>query len=286
LWRSSRRAANYAPFRSSCTAAAGTASPRRCTGIRWVFDLLYANGKDFTNRAYPDRRQALAAGLRPSDRLGLTTQKIVTNAVDLQALFEQAITDGCEGLMCKSVAVHAVYQAGARGWLWIKYKREYQTKLQDTLDLVVVGAFHGRGKRRGRYGALVLAAYDPAAGAFRTVTKVGTGFSDADLASLSKRLAPYRAARRPARVDARIEPDVWFDPAVVLEIIGAEITLSPIHTAGWGRVQKDAGLALRFPRFTGRYRDDKGPEDATAVDEILSMFRSARKRRARGSRRP
>jgi DNA ligase-1 len=252
----------------------------------FVFDLLYANGKDFTIRAYPDRRRALAGGLRPSDRLGLTTQKIVVNAAGLQTFFEQAITDGCEGLMCKSIAAHSVYQAGARGWLWIKYKREYQTKLQDTLDLVVVGAFYGRGKRRGRYGALLLSAYDPSAGVFRTVTKVGTGFSDAGLASLSPRLAPYRTARRPARVDARLEPDVWFEPAVVLEIIGAEITQSPIHTAGWGRVQKDAGLALRFPRFTGRYRDDKAPEDATTVDEILGMFRSARRRRAMVRRRP
>jgi DNA ligase 1 len=251
----------------------------------FVFDLLYANGKDLTNRAYPERRQALAQSLRPSDRLSLTTQKLVGDARSLQAFFDEAITDGCEGLMCKSTSANSVHQAGARGWLWIKYKREYQMKLQDTLDLVVVGAFHGRGKRRGRYGALLLAAYDPAAGAFRTITRVGTGFSDADLASLSTRLALYRTPRRPARVDARIEPDVWFEPAVVLEIIGAEITQSPIHTAGWGRVEKDAGLALRFPRSTGRYRDDKRPEDATTVDEIWSMFQSARKRRARVRRR-
>lgn len=246
----------------------------------FVFDLLYANGKDFTNRAYSDRRQALARALRPSNRLGLTTRKILGDPRGLQAFFEEAITDGCEGVMCKSVSPHAVYQAGARGWLWIKYKREYQTKLQDTLDLVVIGAFHGRGKRRGRYGALLLAAYDPGTGMFPTVTKVGTGFSDADLATLSRRLAASRTARRPGRVEARLGPDVWFEPAVVLEIIGAEITLSPIHTAGWGRARKDAGLALRFPRFTGRYRDDKAPEDATTVDELWRMFRSARKRRA------
>ncbi|HEV2356986.1 MAG TPA: DNA ligase, partial [bacterium] len=105
---------------------------------------------------------------------------------------------------------------------------------------------------------------------FLTVTKVGTGFSDADLDTLSGLLAASRTARRPAR---GIEPDMWFEPAVVLEIIGAEITLSPIHTAGWGRARKDAGLALRVPRFTGRYRDDKAPEDATTVDEIWRMFR-------------
>src|SRR5579884_687667 len=192
--------------------------------------------------------------------------------------FEQAVTDGCEGVMCKSVAPDSVYQAGTRGWLWIKYKREYQTALQDTLDLVVVGALHGRGKRRGKYGALLLSAYDPANDAFPTVTKVGTGFTDAHLAEIFERLAPYQASHRPRRVDSRMEPDIWFEPTLVLEVIGAELTLSPIHTAAWGRAQENAGLALRFPRFTGRFRDDKAPEDATTVDELWQMFQRARAR--------
>lgn len=247
----------------------------------FAFDLLYAGDRDFTTRPYPERRKALSDVIVRSDRLKLTSQQVVHSLKDLEACFEQAITGGCEGLMCKSVGPDSVYQAGARGWLWIKYKREYRTELQDTLDLVVVGAFHGRGKRRGTYGALLLAAYDGAKDTFPTVCKVGTGFSDKDLAELPKRLAPSQRASRPARVDSRMEPDVWFDAKLVLEVIGAEITLSPVHTAGWDRAKKGAGLALRFPRFTGRYRQDKAPENATTVEEVLELFRSVR----RGTRR-
>lgn len=244
----------------------------------FVFDLLYADGEDLTRRPYTERRAALAGAITPSEHLMLATQTTVHTPTELQTFFEQAITDGCEGVMCKSTASGAVYQAGTRGWLWIKYKREYQTELQDTLDLVVVGALHGRGKRRGRYGALLLAAYDSSNDTFPTVTKVGTGFTDAQLDEILTRLEPSRTSHRPARVDAKMQPDVWFEPRLVLEVVGAEITLSPIHTAGWGKAQEGAGLALRFPRFTGRFRDDKAPEDATTVQEIWDMYRRARRK--------
>jgi DNA ligase 1 len=245
----------------------------------FCFDLLHAGGRDLTRLPYPQRRQALTEAVTASDRLRLTTSKIVGSPAELDAFFEEAITDGCEGLVCKSIGPESFYQAGARGWVWIKYKRDYRTELQDTLDLVVVGAFHGRGRRRGTYGALLMAAYDDTDDMFRTVCKVGAGFTDDDLATLHRRLAPHGVSHRPARVDARMEPDVWFEPSLVLEIVGAEITLSPVHTAGWGQVRPDAGLALRFPRFTGKYRDDKSPEDATTVKEILDLYRLARQRR-------
>ena len=130
----------------------------------------------------------------------------MTDPAALDAAFEQAITDGCEGLMCKSVGPASVYQAGNRGWLWIKLKRDYRTELSDTVDLVIVGAFAGRGQQAGTYGAVLLAAYDPDAELYRTVTKCGTGFSDADLAALPGRLAPLACAEQPARVDARQQP--------------------------------------------------------------------------------
>jgi len=178
--------------------------------------------------------------------------------------------------MCKSVSPAAGYQAGARGWLWIKLKRDYRTELSDTVDLVIVGAFAGRGRRRGVYGALLLAAYDPAADVYRTVTKCGTGFSDAELAALPGRLGPLARTERPARVDARQEPDVWFEPGLVLEILSAELTLSPTYTAGWGQIKDDAGLAMRFPRFTGRWRDDKAAQDATTTEELVGLYRTAK----------
>ena len=170
----------------------------------FCFDLLYADGEDLTRLAYPQRRARLAQAVNPSPRLQLATAIRATDEASLEAAFEQAIADGCEGLLCKSLAPSAGYQAGARGWLWIKLKRDYRTELSDTVDLVVVGAFAGRGRRRGVYGALLLAAYDPAADVFRTVGKCGTGFSDAEMASLPARLAPLaRSAGPPGWTRAR-----------------------------------------------------------------------------------
>ena len=242
----------------------------------FCFDLLYADGTDLTRLPYLERRARLEAAVRPSPRLRLATAEQVHDPEALELFFDQAIADGCEGLLCKSLSPDAGYQAGARGWLWIKLKRDYRTELSDTLDLVVVGALAGRGRRRGVYGALLLAAYDAEADLFRTVCKCGTGFSDAELAALPERLAPLARPDPPARVDARMVPDVWFEPGLVVEVLGAELTLSPIHTAAWGVLKPDAGLALRFPRFTGRWRDDKAPEDATTVQEILDLYRAAR----------
>ena len=242
----------------------------------YCFDLLYADGEDLTRLPYPQRRARLEAAVTTTPRLHLTTAAEFDDPETLELFFEQAIADGCEGLLCKSLSPTAGYQAGARGWLWIKLKRDYRTELSDTLDLVVVGALAGRGRRAGIYGALLLAAYDAEADLFRTVCKCGTGFSDAELATLPQRLAPLTRPDRPARVDARMVPDVWFEPGLVVEVLGAELTLSPIHTAAWGVLKEDAGLALRFPRFTGRYRDDKAPTDATTVQEILDLYRLAR----------
>ena len=243
----------------------------------FCFELLYADGQDLTQLPYPQRRALLAGAITPSANLRLTTAAHVSTPTALDETFEQAVTDGCEGLLCKSVSPTAVYQAGARGWLWIKLKRDYRTELADTVDLVVVGAFAGRGRRRGLYGALLLAAYDPAADTFRTVGKCGTGFSDAEMAALPDRLAPQARSERPARVDARQPADVWFEPSLVLEVLSAELTLSPNHTAGWGQIKPDTGLAMRFPRFTGRWRDDKTALDATTTQELVDLYRTARR---------
>ena len=243
----------------------------------FCFELLYADGQDLTRLSYPQRRARLAEAITASARLRLTTATHVSTAAALDETFEQAVTDGCEGLLCKSISPTAEYQAGARGWLWIKLKRDYRTELADTVDLVVVGAFAGRGRRRGLYGALLLAAYDPTADTFRTVGKCGTGFSDAEMAALPDRLAPLSRTERPARVDARQPADVWFEPSLVLEVLSAELTLSPNHTAGWGQLKPDAGLAMRFPRFTGRWRDDKTAQDATTTQELVDLYRTARR---------
>ena len=248
----------------------------------FCFELLYADGTDLTRLPYLERRARLAEAITPSPRLLLTTAEQVSDEATLEATFEQAVAEGCEGLICKSVDPAAQYQAGARGWQWIKLKRDYRSELTDTLDLVVVGGLAGRGRRAGMYGALLLGVYDPAGERFQTICKCGTGFSDAELAGLPARLAPLARAQRPARVDSRWAADVWFEPTLVVEVLAAELTLSPHHTAGWGLLKEDAGLALRFPRFTGRWRDDKAPTDATTVEEAIAMYRTARRLPADG----
>jgi DNA ligase-1 len=240
----------------------------------FMFDALYVDGKDLTLEAYPLRREMLEKAIKESDRVKAAKQMRTGSVKELEAFFEEAIEDGCEGLMCKSVAKDSVYQAGARGWLWIKYKRDYKSEMTDTVDLVVVGAFHGRGKRAGTYGALLLAAYNRKSDTFETVTKLGTGFTDEDLKKLPEMLKPHVVPRKHSRVQSTLEADVWFEPKVVLEVLGAEITLSPIHVCAMNSIRKGSGLAIRFPRFTGNYRTDKAAEDATTSREIVEMYRN------------
>jgi DNA ligase-1 len=244
----------------------------------FMFDVLFVDGKDFTLEPFPKRRKALEKIIEKRDRVKPATQKLVNNLKTLEDFFEEAIEEGCEGLMCKSVATDSVYQAGARGWLWIKYKRDYKSEMTDTVDLVVVGAFHGRGKRVGAYGALLLATYNKQNDTFETVTKCGTGFTDKDLTKLHEMLQRHVIPRKNSRVQSMLNADVWFEPNLVLEILGAEITLSPIHMAAMDSIRKDSGLAIRFPRFTGKYRTDKGPEDATSSKEIVEMYRGQLKK--------
>ena len=244
----------------------------------FMFDALCVDGKDLTLKPYPIRRRALEEAIEESDNVKTVKHIVTDDMKELEKFFLEAIEHGCEGLVCKSVAEDSVYQAGGRGWLWIKYKRDYKSEMVDTVDLVVVGAFHGRGKRAGTYGALLLAAYNPDNDTFETVTKCGTGFTDEDLAKLPDLMKKYIIPNKHPRVYAAIEADVWSEPAVVIEILGAEITSSPIHTCAMDVVRKGSGLAIRFPRFTGNYRLDKSAEDATTSKEIVEIYRNQLKK--------
>lgn len=233
------------------------------------FDALYVDGMDLTLQPLEERRRILEQIIVEGERVKLSKAIITSDPRELERFFHEAIENGCEGLVVKALGKETIYRAGARGWLWIKYKRDMRAELIDTVDLVVVGGFYGRGKRAGLYGAVLLAAYDRENDVFKTVTKVGTGFSDEDLVRLKELLEPYKRDKRSPRVESQMEPDVWFEPGLVLEIYGAEITLSPTHTAG---------IAIRFPRFTGKFRLDKSPEDATTIQELWEMYRRQLKR--------
>jgi len=241
----------------------------------FLFDLIYLNGEEFLDKPYLERRKKLEEILVPNDKMLLSHMKIVKSLEELERFFLEAIEAGCEGLVVKSLRDDSIYQAGARGWLWIKYKRDYKSEMADTVDLVVVGAFAGKGRRAGSYGALLAAAYNPEKDVFETVCKVGSGFTDTELDNLPVLLQPYIRDRKPANVESVMEPDYWVEPALVMEVIGAELTLSPVHTAAKDLVKnklgKDAGIAIRFPRFL-RWRPDKGPKEATTAKELFEMY--------------
>ena len=242
----------------------------------FLFDALYIDGEDLTQMPYSERRKRLEDIVEIKERIRLT-EAIVTQATEeFEKFFNEAIEAGCEGLILK--ALSGVYQAGARGWLWIKLKKSYESKMIEPIDVVIVGAFHGRGKRSGSYGALLAAVYDKERDIFTTICKVGSGFTDEDLERLPNILSKYRIPHIHPRVNSEMEADVWFTPAIVIEIIGDELTLSPVHTTAYGKIRKDSGIAVRFPRFTGRWRFDKSPEDATTVREIIDMYNAQLKR--------
>ncbi len=242
--------------------------------VLFLFDVIYLNGEDLTPKPYPERRKILEKVIKPTDRVKFAHRIVSSDIGEIKEFFNKAIEDGCEGLVAKSIGEESIYRAGAREFLWIKYKRDYKVEMGDTVDLVVVGAFAGKGKRKGTYGALLMAAYNPEKDRFETVCKLGSGFTDEQLAYLPRKFEELKIENKHPRVWSEMEADYWFVPKVVLEVIGAEITLSPTHTCARDVIEKGAGLAIRFPRFTGRWRDDKSPEEATTTKELIEMYRN------------
>ena len=237
------------------------------------FDVLYIDGRSKTDLTYMERRTLLKkiiSGIK-SSKVRLIKQTVATKPFQIERFMAAAIENGCEGVMIKHIS--STYRAGARGYAWVKLKREYRSDLVDTLDLVIVGALYGRGRRAGKYGALLLAAYDHKTDMFRSATKVGTGFTDVHIEQFYRELEKHIVNQQHARVDTGMEMDVWFEPKIVIEVIASEITLSPSHTAAKNTIRSGYGLALRFPKFTGKIRDDKKPEDATTVEEIVAMYK-------------
>ena len=237
------------------------------------FDVLYMDGDDKTSLTYLQRRKLIKKIIQGSrnEKIRLVPQIIVEKSEQIDKFMASAIENGCEGLMIKQLK--STYRAGNREFAWVKLKREYRSDLADTLDLVIVGALYGRGRRVGKYGALLLAAYDSKSDMFRSTCKVGAGFTDQHLEQFFDNLETHLITHRHARVDTGMEMDVWFEPKIVIEVIASEITLSPSHTAAINSIRQGFGLALRFPKFTGKIRYDKKPEDATDVEELVSMYK-------------
>jgi len=239
------------------------------------FDVMLLDGKSCLDIPYKERRRLLENIVKEDSFAKIMPMTLVKTDSEVEDILENAINTGCEGLMLKQL--DSPYRAGARGSNWLKLKREYRNELGDSLDLVVIGAFYGRGRRTGRYGALLLAAYDEQTDTFPSICKVGTGFTDESLDQFYQILSDKITINKDLRIDSGLEADVWFEPEVVIEIVASEITLSPIHKVAMDKVRKGSGLALRFPKFTGRIRFEKTSENATTIDEIITLYNNQKK---------
>ena len=235
------------------------------------FDVLYYDKKDCLNLECSERRKILEQIVHEDNFSKLVPMLFVKNENEVEDFLENSINAGCEGLMLK--APSAPYRAGMRGSNWLKLKREYRNELGDSLDLIVVGAYFGRGRRTGLYGTLLLATYNPENDNLPSICKVGTGFTDESLDQLYQILSNKVTLKKNPRIVSEMEADIWFEPELVLEIVASEITLSPIHKTGLDLIRKSSGFALRFPKFTGKIRYEKAVEDASTGEEVFALYK-------------
>ena len=239
------------------------------------FDVLYYDKNNCLNLEYSERRKILERSVNEDNFSKLVPMLFVKNKNEVGDFLENSINAGCEGLMLKTPS--APYRAGTRGSNWLKLKREYRNELGDSLDLIVIGGYFGRGRRTGLYGTLLLATYNPENDDFPSICKVGTGFTDESLDQLYQILSNKVTLKKNSRIVSEMEADVWFEPELVLEIVASEITLSPIHKTGLNLIRKGSGFALRFPKFTGKIRFEKAVEDASTDEEVLTLYKGQSK---------
>lgn len=234
----------------------------------FLFDLLYLNGENYLKKSLRERRAALERFFQKTGSIDFGKCAVTDDLSEIEYYFNESVKRGSEGIMIKDWT--GIYRAGSRGWLWIKFKKDYREELTDTFDLAAVGALYGAGRRAGTYGSILLAAYEPKTNKYYSFTKVGSGFTDEDLAELPKIFEKYKIKEKHKLVETNMKADVWFEPKIAMEISGAEITISPVHTVAKEKI-KQGGLALRFPRFL-RIREDKSAENATTTKEIYDIY--------------
>ena len=239
------------------------------------FDVLFSEGKNCMDMRYEERRELFEKIIKQDDFARLIPMSIIESKEQVLEVLENSINSGCEGLMLKHL--DSTYRAGIRGSNWLKLKREYQNELGDSLDLVVVGAFFGKGRRTGKYGTLLLSTYNDEEDVFPSICKVGTGFTDESLDQLYQILSPKVTLKKNPRIVSEMEADVWFEPELVIEIVASEITQSPIHKTALDKIKEGTGLALRFPKFTGKIRTEKNSEDASTDEEVIALYKVQKK---------
>ncbi|OGH48307.1 MAG: DNA ligase [Candidatus Levybacteria bacterium RIFCSPLOWO2_01_FULL_39_10] len=234
----------------------------------FAFDILYKNGRQLLDEPLAKRMEMLKDTIRDDGVLIRTKNQTVTEAKALQLLLDDAISKGLEGLVVKRL--ESPYEAGGRNFNWVKLKRHSDGELSDTIDCVILGYITGRGKRAEfGAGALLVGVYDKDKDEFVSISRIGTGLTDEEWREIHKRADKIHVDHKPIRVNSTIEPSVWIEPKIVIEVLADEITRSPLHTAG--KSETEPGYALRFPRLV-KFRNDKKAEEATEVSEIKRLY--------------
>lgn len=235
-----------------------------------IFDVLYFDGENLLPQSHTKRRAILEEVLKETDgTLKLIDERKITTEKELEDYFISEIAAGLEGLVIKKP--EAPYQPGKRNANWIKLKYQAADKLNDTIDVVVLGYYPGKGKRaQFGIGAFLVGIFNPRTEQYETVAKVGTGLTDLEWVEFKSRCDALKVSEKPKTVqcDKNLEPMVWMQPSMVCEVVADEVTISPVHTAG--KTEDRLGFALRFPRFI-KYRDDKSSHQATTLVELEKM---------------
>ena len=247
----------------------------------FAFDVLFLNGEALVNKPFRERRDLMYAAFEEVEgEFAFAKYGNTREIEEIQTLLEDSMKASCEGLMVKMLdGVESHYEPSRRSQNWLKVKKDYLSGAGDSLDLVVLGAYYGKGKRTSVYGAFQLACYNPGSEMYETVCNIGTGFSEALLSELFDTLSPLVIERPKPFYDhsqgKNDQPDVWFEPRFVWEVKTADLTLSPRYRAAASEFGGDGvhkGVSLRFPRFI-RVRDDKKPDAATTNRQVAEMFR-------------
>jgi DNA ligase-1 len=210
----------------------------------YLFDILYLNGESLISVPYLQRRQILAEN---AGEIPLTKQKVTDRAEEGEQFLKEAIDAGHEGLMAKKP--DSPYTPGTRGKRWLKIK-----PVLEPLDLVIVAAEYGYGRRHGWLSDYYLAARDAETGDFLTVGKTFKGLTDMEIIEMTKRLKELAIKEEPRRV--------FVVPKIVVEVTYNEIQKSPKYKCG---------MALRFARINS-IREDKPPEEADTIQRVREIY--------------